>query len=505
MKIAVLHDQIPPDARPDEADTLVQARIVEASLRRLGHEALLVPFSLDLDEMRQALGLAAPSLVFNLVEAPGGTGRLIHLAPSLMESMGLPYTGAPADAVYLTSNKLLAKRLLQHAGIATPPWVEADGSEFPGMSSGGLHIVKSVWEHASVGLDDDSVIEAANGRAIGASVAARARRLGGDAFAERFVAGREFNLSILAGPDGPEVLPPAEIEFVGYGPERPRIVGYKAKWAEGSFEFANTPRKFDFPSADERLLAELRGIALACWRLFRLRGHARVDFRIDEAGKPWVLEVNTNPCLSPDAGFAAAVERSGIAFDRAIARIIADVPAFGSSRPPPAPGPTSRGPFRTNVRPEDVSAVREIVSSSGFFSPAEIDVAVELVEEHLTKGEASGYLFLFAEEDGRTVGYACYGPIACTTASYDLYWIAVHADHRGRGLGRVLSREVEQLIAKRGGTRVYAETSSRDQYEPTRAFYERCGYIRDAEMRDFYAPGDGKVVYVRVLSELPGQ
>ncbi len=155
--------------------------------------------------------------------------------------------------------------------------------------------------------------------------------------------------------------------------------------------------------------------------------------------------------------------------------------------------------FRTRVRPEDAGIVREIVTSSGFFSPAEVDVAVELVDEHLAKGEASGYLFLFAQEGDRTVGYACYGPIACTTASYDLYWIAVHADHRGRGLGQALSREVEQLVKARGGKRIYAETSSRAQYEPTRAFYERCGYSRDAEMRDFYAPGDGKVVYVRVL------
>ena len=155
--------------------------------------------------------------------------------------------------------------------------------------------------------------------------------------------------------------------------------------------------------------------------------------------------------------------------------------------------------FRTQVQADDPEVVREIVTSSGFFSSAEIDVAVELVDEHLAKGEASGYLFLFAHDGDRTVGYACYGPIACTTASYDLYWIAVHSDHRGHGLGQALSREVERLIAARGGTRIYAETSSRAQYEPTRAFYERCGYARDAEMRDFYAPEDGKVVYVRVL------
>jgi D-alanine-D-alanine ligase len=499
VKIAILHDQVPPDARPDEADTLAQACVVEASLRRLGHEVALVPFSLDLEGVRRSLGLVAPDLVFNLVEAPGGSGCLIHLAPSLLESMRLPYSGAPADAVYLTSNKILAKRLLHQAGIATPGWVESSGGGSPGWSSGCKFIVKSVWEHASIGLDDDSIVEAASPSALVDIIASRAARLGGEAFAEQFIAGREFNLSLLMGQDGPEVLPPAEIQFVGYGPDRPRIVGYKAKWNKGSFEFTNTPRTFDFPSADEGLLTELRRIALSCWRLFRLRGHARVDFRVDESSGPWVLEVNTNPCLSPDAGFAAAVERSGIGFDTAIARIVADIGPPMAARPSAGLSRVVPGPFRTSVHPADAGAVRDIVTSSGFFSAAEIDVAVELVEEHLSKGETSGYLFLFAEEDGRTIGYACYGPIACTTASYDLYWIAVHADHRGHGLGRRLAAEVERLIAARGGARVYAETSSRPQYQPTRAFYERCGYARDAEMEDFYAPGDGKVVYVRVL------
>jgi D-alanine-D-alanine ligase len=502
VRVTILHDPVSADARPDEADTLVQARVVGATLERLGHRAHLLPFSLDLEEVRRILGGSSTELVFNLVEAPGGTGRLIHLAPSLLDSMRIRYTGAPADAVYQTSNKLVAKRMLLQAGIPTPPWAVAGGSAF-GAAGQGAHIIKSVWEHASVGLDDGSIVHAEGPAGLSSAIVARTPRLGGEAFAERFVSGREFNLSLLSSPGGPEVLPPAEIEFIGYGQDRPRIVGYRAKWTEGSYEFANTPRRFEFPGTDERLLAELRRLALACWDLFGLRGYARVDFRVDEAGRPWVLEVNTNPCLSPDAGFAAAVQWAGIGLDRAIERIVQDSgPAEGVTRgPAPAgrPMPRQEGTFRTAVRSEDAGAVREIVTSSGFFSPAEIEVAVELVNEHLARGEASGYLFVFADQGGETIGYACYGPIACTAASYDLYWIAVHADYRARGLGRALAREVESLIGARGGKRVYAETSSRAQYGPTRAFYERCGYRRDAEMEDFYAPGDGKVVYVRVL------
>lgn len=162
----------------------------------------------------------------------------------------------------------------------------------------------------------------------------------------------------------------------------------------------------------------------------------------------------------------------------------------------PIPGLT----LRTDVRPDDLNAIRRIVESTGFFHPHEVDVAVELVDERLHRGDASEYWFLFAERDGRVLGYTCYGPIACTLASYDLYWIAVDAAERGQGLGRDLLRLTEGAIADRGGQRVYAETSGRAMYEPTRVFYERCGYEREAVQKDFYAPGDDKVMYVKVVS-----
>ncbi len=155
--------------------------------------------------------------------------------------------------------------------------------------------------------------------------------------------------------------------------------------------------------------------------------------------------------------------------------------------------------WRTEPQPLDESAVRRIVTSTGFFSPAEADVACELVRERLARGDASGYYFVLASLGEQVVGYACYGPIACTVASFDLYWIAVHADHDRRGIGRRMLAEAERRIAAAGGRRIYVETSSRSQYEPTRAFYARCGYHVEATLADFYAPGDGKVVLVKVL------
>jgi GNAT superfamily N-acetyltransferase len=156
--------------------------------------------------------------------------------------------------------------------------------------------------------------------------------------------------------------------------------------------------------------------------------------------------------------------------------------------------------FREEVTPGDRQAVDRLVRATGFFSEEEIGIAVELVEERLAKGDASGYFFLFAEEGEQLIGYACFGPIPGTLHSFDLYWIAVDPREQGRGIGRKLMVLSEMLMAKRGGTRVYADTSSRPQYDPTRSFYLSCGYLQEAFLTDFYAPGDGKVIFVKRLN-----
>jgi GNAT superfamily N-acetyltransferase len=167
------------------------------------------------------------------------------------------------------------------------------------------------------------------------------------------------------------------------------------------------------------------------------------------------------------------------------------------TRPTPTTG--TRIPFRYDVIPSDLQTVAQIVASTGFFNAAEVEIAVELVEERLEFGDASGYFFVFAEPAGQVLGYTCYGPIAGTEESFDLYWIANHRDHQGQGLGRVLMQETERLIRDFGGRRLYAETSGRPQYEPTRVFYERLGFVRETHLQDFYAPGDDKVFFVKVL------
>jgi ribosomal protein S18 acetylase RimI-like enzyme len=155
--------------------------------------------------------------------------------------------------------------------------------------------------------------------------------------------------------------------------------------------------------------------------------------------------------------------------------------------------------FRDVPTDADRRAVRELTASTGFFSDEEIAVAVELVEARLAQGIASGYRFVFAERAGALDGYVCFGPIALTRSSYDLYWIAVRPAAQRTGLGRRLMDVAEAATRELGGTAMYVETSTRAQYSPTRAFYRRLGYRLAAELPDFYGPGDGQAIFSKPL------
>jgi ribosomal protein S18 acetylase RimI-like enzyme len=155
--------------------------------------------------------------------------------------------------------------------------------------------------------------------------------------------------------------------------------------------------------------------------------------------------------------------------------------------------------YRKTVVPGDVLNVANILKSTGFFKPHEIDVAIELVEENLKNGESSGYHFNFLEIEGKTVSYCCYGEIPVTIKNFDLYWIAVDNNYRGKGIGHLLMEKTEADIRALGGRGIYIETSNKEMYKPTTAFYKNCGYEQVALFKDFYDLNDNKAVFYKKL------
>jgi ribosomal protein S18 acetylase RimI-like enzyme len=155
--------------------------------------------------------------------------------------------------------------------------------------------------------------------------------------------------------------------------------------------------------------------------------------------------------------------------------------------------------FRKTVVPSDIMNVTLILKSTGFFKPYEIDVAIELLENRMKDGESSGYQFCFLELEGKTVAYGCYGEIPCTIRNYDLYWLAVDNDFRGKGLGRMLLEKIEADIKSHSGRGIYIETSNKEQYTPTIAFYQNCNYQQIVVFKDFYDINDNKAVFYKKL------
>jgi len=321
-RAVVLHNDVPDDAPLDEKDNLFEAEAVAGALAQLGYSVEQVAFTLDFDGVATRIRSCNPRFVFNIVESVEGKGRLIHLATAMLDHLGVPYTGARTDAMYTTSNKIIGKLVMAGAGIPTAAWTTLADVRAGRLALDMPCIVKSVWEHASVGLDHTSIVRDRD--LLEVEMLKRRGSLGGECFAEEFIHGREFNVAIIAGRSGPEVLPVGEIQFRDFEPGRPHMVSYAAKWEEGSFEYENTPRRFDIPKDDAMLIERLKKIALDCWRVFGLTGYARVDFRVDDNGNPFVLEVNVNPCISPDSGFTAMVSQAGYTYSEFVKRMIED-------------------------------------------------------------------------------------------------------------------------------------------------------------------------------------
>jgi D-alanine-D-alanine ligase len=304
--------------RPDEIDTLVAAEAVAGALATLGFATEIIAVDLNLRDF-EALQRRHPILVFNLVDAVRGDGRLAPVIPSLMDALGLRYTGAHSDAWLETLSKVATKLKLRREGLPTPDF-SVDES---GFDPEALVIVKSAWEHGSLGLDASSVVKGAE---AGRVIKERNARFRTEHFAEGYIEGREFNLALLEGTRDAVVLPIAEILFEGWREGAPRIVGYDAKWAPESEAYTGTPRRFGLEQDEPKLAARLKQLALSCWTLFGLTGYARVDFRVDANAEPWILEVNVNPCLTPDAGFAAAGRQAGLSYAQLIGRIVEAAP-----------------------------------------------------------------------------------------------------------------------------------------------------------------------------------
>ena len=317
MRVLVLHSDVGENPPPDEAETIVTAHAIAEALTSHGHEAALAAFHPDPAIVRGTIAAARADAIFNMVESVDGQGSLAPMAAAMLEKIGVPYTGCRSAAMALAGDKPLTKTVLRAAGLPTADW--AAPPLWRGLCNDLRYVVKSATEDASLGLDDSAVV-------AGGDVPARSRQSalqhGGRWFAEAYLEGREFNISILEQDGVPRVLPIPDMRFESWPADRPRIVGYAAKWDDASSDSLQILRVFGTEAKEPALARDLSDLACETWRVLGLKGFARVDFRLDASGAPMILEANPNPCLDPKSGFAVAAAEANMSYGDCVALIL---------------------------------------------------------------------------------------------------------------------------------------------------------------------------------------
>ncbi len=523
-----------------EAGVLAEVEAVRHALIKLGIPQRVVGVR-EFEELPGVLSASDEPVVFNLVEGFWTDPNRMTLVPTVIRSFGKACTGNNTQGQLLSLDKWQSKTLLAAAGIPTPRGlIVPPGQPIPARDLfEGPYIVKPVQADASEGIDKTSIMPD-RGKALRQVVERIHSQLAQPALIEQYIEGRELNISVIYRQGEAQVLPLAEIDFSAFEAGRPRIVGYEAKWLEDSFEYQHTPRIIPAP-LPKRVAERVRELAIASCRTLSCGAYCRVDFRLDRANRPYVLEVNANPDISPDAGFAAALEAAGISYkafvkleiDNAVRRakdsLKGQVSSVKSSHFKPQ---TSNSPITIRwCGPEDRQVVLSFLAQTGFFRPDEIDIARELIDSGIAEGPKGHYQSYVAcvnqgsgfrdqgsgardrgsadprpptpdtLQSSAPVGWVCWGPTPCTLGTFDIYWLGVAPHMQGRGIGRTLTAFAEQRIAECGGRLYVVETSSRETYAPTRRFYERLGYREAGRIPDFYGPGDDRVIFVKAAPD----
>lgn len=316
--VLIVYNKLSKTPKDDEADVIEQVNLVTCALQNLDYDVMYFQMDLNLKAAISRIRRMKPDIIFNLAETIGNKGEFTFLANSVLNFLRIPYTGSPLIPMFQCSNKYLAKKELNAIGVKTPKGFALD--ECDKLLPTGKYIVKPIWEEGSLELDEDCVFMGSDKAFIG-KIAQKSRQ---HYFIEEFIDGREFNISILYGANGPEVLPLAEMTFRDYPEGKPRMMGYKSKWDDKSFEYSHTSRTFRLGKQDGPLKEQLVEICKKCWNELGLKGYVRIDFRVTKKSVPLVIDINLNPCLSESGGFMAASKKKGLTFEQVITRVLED-------------------------------------------------------------------------------------------------------------------------------------------------------------------------------------
>lgn len=502
-RILILYNEptLPAD-HPDadsEHDVLETADIISRHLQTGGFSVSRLGVTTDAKAILDGLLTAKPDAVFNLYEGTAGWGNSEEYVAGLLELLRIPYTGCPTLPMTLCRNKPLAKQLFTGAGIPTAPFFVVEHGPCPPCPLPWPVIVKPGKEDASVGIDQTSVCQSQ--AELEARVEYIRNTYGPSVLVEQLIVGREFHVPIIERDGQRIVLPFSEILFPppSDGSSIWPIVTFDAKWKPQSRDFAATPAK-NPAEVDDALRDAVSRIVVKTFDLLGCRDYARVDLRIDQAGRPYVLEMNPNPCINPLAGVAAALESAKMPYDEFLFGLVRAALKRGTSSEAATWNGSRRSSQQTllndavwTIRPlesDDHLPDRDCLTADCPFSTYERNALEQKIADIVQSTVA------FAATDGRTIiGIGSARLADAVNRIYSLEILATIPEFRRKGVGGAILRALEKHIAANGGRMVTTNVPSSPGFAAIRQFLQANRFLASGEVPEYYVDGISRCTF----------
>jgi D-alanine-D-alanine ligase len=502
-RILILYNEptLPAD-HPDadsEHDVLETADIIARHLQTGGFSVSRLGITTDPKAILDGLLAAKPDAVFNLYEGTAGWGNSEEYVAGILELLRIPYTGCPTLPMTLCRNKPLAKQLFAGAGIPTAPFFVVENGPCPPCPLPWPVIVKPGKEDASVGIDQTSVCQTQS--ELETRVEYIRKTYGPSILVEQLIVGREFHVPVIERDGHRIVLPFSEILFPPPPDSSPiwPIVTFDAKWKPHSRDFAATPAK-NPAEVDDALHKTVSRIVLKTFDLLGCRDYARVDLRVDGTGRPFVLEMNPNPCINPLAGVAAALESAKMPYDEFLFGLVRAALRRGDRPESAAWNLTRRTPQQTVLNdavwtirpfePDDRLPERGWLSDDPALTPAERNALDQRFAEFVHTPLS------FVATEGRTIiGIASARLTDAANRVYHLELLATIPEFRRKGVGGALLRAIEKRIASSGGRVLIADVASSPGFASIRQFLAANRYLASGDVPEYYVDGGSRFAF----------
>jgi D-alanine-D-alanine ligase len=459
-------------------------------------------------------------VVFNLYEGTAKWGNTEAFVSGILELLAIPFTGSPTQPILLARSKPLTKQLLAGAGLPTAEFFSVDRLPIAPRNIQWPVIVKPALEDASVGIEQKSVVT--NWADLEARVEYVITTYGGPALVEQFVVGREFNVPIWDRGNGPEPLPFTEILFLETEGEDALwpIVSFDAKWKPSSRDFKATPAKNPAENVSAELHAAVAEVAVRAFELVGCRDYARIDLRVDAAGKPCILEVNPNPCISPLAGVAASLETAKVPYHDFILSLVRSALRRGQHPELANFHATNLHPFQPSstdvllagerrkswkvrpATPDDTDDLIELLSTADTLSAAERATLAKLIRSRSRRKDWGGASVLVLAGRTRLGGFAMANATNAAHGTAGIELFVIDPSLRRHGWGRLLLSELERATAQIGGRLLTLDVTTASVAATLRQFLTRCGYRPGGEISDYFKDGSSRVTFTKPLPVL---